>query len=225
MNALDNPIWTALTTRHAHLSEGDELAKRYLPTYTTLAGMQTDSQASFNSLLKATESGHRTVGICSAAAPDIPTFWRCAAQFAVSQMVCNELKECRNLEMHTLTDTDVPEMRDLVILTQPGPFAEKTIEFGTFLAIKEEGRIAAMAGQRMKLPGYHEVTAVCTHPDFQGRGYARSLVYAISKLIAESGDTPILHVRSDNVAAIKSYTSVGFETRREFVFSVLKPAG
>ena len=81
-----------------------------------------------------------------------------------------------------------------------------------------------MAGQRMKVPGYDEVSAVCTHPDHQGNGYARALVNEIAQRIVAGGNTPMLHVRSENLAGIKSYEAVGFETRRKFIFSVLKPA-
>ncbi len=223
MNPLDNPIWAALTTRHAQLSEGDDIARRYLPSFTTLAGMESETDAAFASMAKIVSKSQR-IGLCSDADNPFPATWLCSAKFPVAQMICHELKECKTFPMEVLSTDDVPEMKALVMLTQPGPFAERTIEFGTFLAIKQDGKIAAMAGQRMKVPGYDEVSAVCTHPDHQGKGYARALVHEISKRIVDGGNTPMLHVRSENLAAIKSYEYVGFKTRREFYFSVLKPA-
>lgn len=222
MNPLDNPIWSALTTRHAHLSEGDDIARRYLPTYTTLAGMEHETDAAFASLAKITLKG-QAIGICSQSDAPIPNSWACSGKFPVAQMVCEQIKDCKTFQLELLTDDDVPAMRELVLLTQPGPFSERTIRFGTFLAIKENGSIAAMAGQRMQVPGFDEVSAVCTHPDHQGKGYARALVYEISRRIIETGNTPMLHVRSENLAAIKSYEHVGFKIRRQFYFSVLKP--
>ncbi len=223
MDPLDNPIWTALTTRHADLSEGDHLARRYLPSYTTLAGMETETEAAFASLAKITTKTQR-LGLCSQSDTAIPSMFICSAKFLVSQMVCDKLKDCKTFPMEVLTESDIPEMKELVMQTQPGPFSDRTINFGTFLAIKENGKIVAMAGQRMKIPGYDEVSAVCTHPDHQGKGYARALVHEIAKRIVAGGNTPMLHVRSENPAGIKSYEAVGFKTRREFYFSVLKPA-
>lgn len=223
MNPLDNPIWTALTTRHADLAEGDDLAKRYLPTYTTLAGMESETESAFQSLARITLKTQR-LGLCSQSDTAIPSTFVCSAKFPVTQMVCHQLKDCKTFPMEVLTEADVPEMKALVMLTQPGPFSDRTIDFGTFLAIKENGKIVAMAGQRMKVPGYDEVSAVCTHPDHQGKGYARALVNEIAQRIVAGGNTPMLHVRSENLAGIKSYEAVGFETRREFIFSVLKPA-
>jgi predicted GNAT family acetyltransferase len=223
MDQLDNPIWTALTTRHTELAEGDDIAKRYLPAFTTLAGLKEETEAAFASLARITNKTQR-IGLCSLNDFSVPSMWICSAKFLVAQMICRELKECKSYPMETLTHADVPEMKELVMQTQPGPFSDRTIDFGTFLAIKENGKIVAMAGQRMKLPGYDEVSAVCTHPDHQGKGYARALVHEISKRIVAAGNTPILHVRSENPAGIKSYEAVGFKTRREFYFGVLKPA-
>jgi hypothetical protein len=110
MNPLDNPIWTALTTRHADLSEGDEIARRYLPSYTTLAGMAEETDAAFASLARITTRAQR-IGICSKSDFAIPSTWICSAKFPVSQMICAELKECKTFPMEILTDDDVPEMR------------------------------------------------------------------------------------------------------------------
>lgn len=192
-----------------------------MPSFTTLAGLKEESEAAYVSLAKIT-SKTQSVGLCSVEDFSIPSIWHCSAKFLVSQMICYKLADCRDYQMETLTKADVPEMKALVMQTQPGPFFDRTIEFGNFLGIKHDSKLVAMAGQRMKIPGYDEVSAVCTHPDYQGKGYARALVHAISRRIIEGGNIPFLHVRSENPAGIRSYESVGFKTRRELYFAVLR---
>jgi predicted GNAT family acetyltransferase len=110
----------------------------------------------------------------------------------------------------------------LAELTEPGPFRERTIELGAFYGIFEKGRLLAMAGQRMHLPDSVEVSAVCTHPDARGRGYARKLIATVMDEINERGKTPFLHSFADNYSAIRVYERLGFTQRRTFQLAVLK---
>jgi len=121
----------------------------------------------------------------------------------------------------TLGAGDVPEMMALTKLTNPGPFAARTRELGTFLGVKVDGRLVAMAGERMKPGGYTEITAVCVHPDHRGRGYAQVLLGAIARQIAARGEIPFLHVFSDNDSAIALYRRQGMEIRRRLHVTVL----
>ena len=118
---------------------------------------------------------------------------------------------------------DVVEMLALTALTEPGPFRQRTYELGGFVGIREEGRLAAMAGQRLALPGFTEVSAVCTHPGFRGRGYALALVAAVAGSIHARGETPILHTLSGNAGDIRIYRSVGFTRRRTLHLAVVLP--
>jgi predicted GNAT family acetyltransferase len=120
-----------------------------------------------------------------------------------------------------LTNVHVPQMLALTKLTNPGPFAERTIDFGHYEGIFEGDKLVAMAGQRMHAFNYAEVSAVCTHPDHTGRGYARLLLLHQLQRIKAASDIPFLHVRYDNERAIKVYESLGFETRTEVYFYVL----
>ncbi|MEI9852841.1 MAG: GNAT family N-acetyltransferase [Sphingomonas sp.] len=120
-----------------------------------------------------------------------------------------------------LGDADAPEMLALATLTEPGPFHAHTHSLGDFVGIRVGGRLAAMAGERMKLPGFTEVSAVCTHPDFRGRGYAGALMRVVIGGILARGETPILHSYATNRHAIALYESLGFRTRAELVFTVL----
>jgi predicted GNAT family acetyltransferase len=124
-------------------------------------------------------------------------------------------------DIRTLTDADAPEMLALARLTEPGPFLERTHTMGTFLGIRIDGRLAAMAGERMRFPGYTEVSGVCTHPDFRGRGLARRLSAAVLADIEARGDQAFLHAWKSNHAAIALYESLGFELRTEVNVSVV----
>jgi predicted GNAT family acetyltransferase len=124
-----------------------------------------------------------------------------------------------------LGDEDAPEMVALAHLTEPGPFLARTHAMGNFLGIRIGGRLAAMAGERMRLPGYTEVSSVCTHPDFRGRGLARRLSAAVAARIEARGDQPFLHAWKTNQPAISLYEGLGFTVRAEVNVAVLKRAG
>jgi predicted GNAT family acetyltransferase len=121
-----------------------------------------------------------------------------------------------------LTDEDAPEMLELATLTEPGPFLSRTHTMGTFLGIRIGGRLAAMAGERMRFPGYTEVSGVCTHPEFRGRGLARRLSAAVAASIEARGDQPFLHAWKTNHSAISLYEALGFKVRTEVNAVVLK---
>jgi hypothetical protein len=126
--------------------------------------------------------------------------------------------------MVELQPKDSAEMLALARLTKPGPFGTRTHELGSYLGIRSEGRLVAMAGERLKVPGYTEVSAVCTHPDHTGKGYARVLITELMQRIRERGETPMLHVRADNTRAIELYQRMGYRTRKQMHFAVLRRA-
>jgi predicted GNAT family acetyltransferase len=128
----------------------------------------------------------------------------------------------RGEEFRPLTTADVPAMVELADLTEPGPFRERTIELGPFFGIFQSGRLLAMAGERTHLPQFVEVSAVCTHPDVRGRGYARMLIATVMDEIRRRGKTPYLHSFADNYGAIRVYESLGFKLRRNLELAVLK---
>jgi predicted GNAT family acetyltransferase len=138
-------------------------------------------------------------------------------------MIATELRPVDStVHIRTLRARDVPAMLGLVELTHPGPFLSRTIEMGRYAGIFDAGRLVAMAGERMRLAGFTEVSGVCTHPDYQRRGYARALVSDIARGIVARSETPFLHVRANNPAAIATYERLGFITRREMVFTVVQ---
>ena len=132
------------------------------------------------------------------------------------------MKLTRGEEFRPLAASDVPEMVALADLTKPGPFRDRTMELGAFFGIFEAGRLVAMAGQRLHLPHHVEVSAVCTHPDARGRGYARLLIAKVMEEIRQRGKVPFLHSLAENEAAVRVYRSLGFRERRMFELAVLK---
>ena len=223
MDILNNPIWAALTTRQAQFAEGDDLARRYPVEVTALAALKHPTQEAFESLARAT-NGDVAALFCFDPV-SIPSGWKTIHTSNLVQMVCestNPASSKHASEVEELTAADTDEMVALTKLTNPGPFGKRTQELGLYLGIRQQGRLAAMAGERQRLPGYTEVSAVCTHPDFQGRGYARLLIAELMGKIFERGEIPFLHVREDNATAIRVYEKLGFKTRAIFPFFVLR---
>lgn len=125
-------------------------------------------------------------------------------------------------DMQVLGDADADNMLQLATLTEPGPFFARTHTMGRFIGVRIDGRLAAMAGERMRFPGHVEVSGVCTHPDFRGRGLARRLSAAVTADIQRRGEQPFLHAWATNAAAIALYESLGYETRATLNIAVLK---
>ena len=121
-----------------------------------------------------------------------------------------------------LSVADSAEMIELTTLTKPGPFSTRTHELGTYLGIRHAGKLVAMAGERLKVPGFTEVSAVCTYPKHTGHGYARILMSEVMRRIRGRGETPFLHVREDNVRAIALYGRLGFAVRVVAHLAVLR---
>ncbi|TWR29917.1 GNAT family N-acetyltransferase [Mucilaginibacter pallidiroseus] len=127
-----------------------------------------------------------------------------------------------NANVVNLTTEHISQMVALTKLTNPGPFAQRTIEFGHYCGVFDGDKLVAMAGQRLHAGNFTEVSAVCTHPDYLGRGYARAiLIHQVNRMLA-SGNTPYLHVREDNARAINVYEAIGFKIRRKVIFYVLQ---
>ena len=123
-----------------------------------------------------------------------------------------------------LGKSDAAEMVELATLTKPGPFGTRTHELGVYLGIRNQGKLVAMAGERLKVPGYTEVSAVCTHPEHTGKGYARILILEIMRGIRQRGEVPFLHVREDNTRAVRLYEALGYQTRKIVHYAVLRKA-
>jgi predicted GNAT family acetyltransferase len=220
---LDRPVWAALSTRHQPLSVGDALARRYAADINLFASARDDTAAALTALAELVQPGERIVIL---QVPDIvvpPGLQPVKAAKGVQMIATRSVRPVASAEhdIVELTDADAPDMLALATLTEPGPFLTRTHRMGTFRGIRIGGRLAAMAGERFRFPGYTEVSGVCTHPDFRGRGLARRLSAAVAARIEARGERPFLHAWSTNRPAISLYQSLGFEIRAEVDVKVL----
>lgn len=222
MHDLDRPVWASLATFHASLAEGDERARRYVRDVNLFASARDDApdaQAALASLVRPGEH----VYVLQVPAIQMPPGLRAAKSGRGLQMVAaRPVSAEHDDEIEPLTDVDAPEMLALALLTEPGPFLPRTNHMGRFLGIRRDGRLAAMAGERLRFPGHTEVSGVCTHPDFRGQGLARRLSAAVTAGIQQRGDRAFLHVWTINTPAITLYGGLGFEIRAEVDVAVLE---
>jgi predicted GNAT family acetyltransferase len=227
MHPLDNVIWQALTTRQAGFAESSGSARRFVPEGGPLAGFRDPSPESYDALAELLET-QGTIALFLDAPYQDRRGWNLVAKDPLLQMVWeNGDLSLRpgadgDAELVELNATHSTAMIELAELTKPGPFDRRTHELGTYLGIFRDGKLLAMAGERLKVPDYTEVSAVCTHPEHTGRGYARVLMMEVMRRIRERGETPFLHVRENNGRAIELYRRLGFSKRKVSHLAVLQ---
>ena len=215
---LDRPIWTALTTKQAHLGYGHALARRYHPDVAPFAALAFETPAAYQSLLQLLLP-HEQAAILHADEPIGPIDGLQMTRVGVIHQMIARHREAASTDDHEvirLGDADVKDMLDLVQRTKPGPFGTRTWEMGNYIGIRERGRLIAMGGERMRVEGHVEISAVCVDGDYRGHGLAGRLIKILRREIEQRGDTPFLHVFSDNTSAIGLYERLGFELRRTF---------
>jgi predicted GNAT family acetyltransferase len=219
---LDNPIWRALTTSQAHFAETLGMARRFPPDVTPLGAFSAPSPSAYESLARLLAKGE-TIVVLLLESEECPSGWEMVEAAPLLQMIHEDRSlRAAPCEMVKLTEADVPEMLALTALTKPGPFSQRTRELGLYLGIRREGRLVAMTGERLRVPGYAEVSAVCTHPDHSGQGHAGALITAIVERMYRRGEQPFLHVRLENTRAIEVYRRLGFTDRRVLQMAVLR---
>jgi ribosomal protein S18 acetylase RimI-like enzyme len=226
MHALDNVIWQALTTRQAQFAETLDGARRFFREVTLLAAFEEANERGYRSLAKLVNPGGTTAVFLDHAYKS-RTGWEFVAGAPLLQMVSENgtgsaAQGQNGIEIVELGLADSPAMMELTGLTKPGPFGTRTHELGDYVGVRENGKLVAMAGERLKVPGYTEVSAVCTHPEHTGKGYAAVLMMEIMRRIRKRGETPFLHVRQDNVRAVALYERLGFKARKLSHFAVLR---
>jgi len=219
---LDHPIWNALTSTQSSLAEGGARARRYPPAIAPFAAMADMSPPSFAALGELMSRSDQAV-LFTTEPVTAPAEFKLLLAATGEQMIGAPVETAiPSAEIVTLGTNDAPAMVALTKLTRPGPFTLRTHELGTFLGIKVDGQLVAMAGERMKPANYTEMTAVCVRPDYRGRGYAQMLLGAVSRQISARGEIPFLHVFSDNAGAIALYRRQGMEIRRRIFVTVLR---
>jgi ribosomal protein S18 acetylase RimI-like enzyme len=220
---LDNPAWNALNTGNKHLSNGNDNVKYFSKEVSPFVGLKEPTENNFQLLYNTLPSA----GFFNLISPKeivIPAPWKIARHIRVLQMVQDKplVAIATNDEIIDLGEHNVPEMLTLTQLTNPGPFATRTIDFGHYQGIFSNDKLVAMAGQRMNPYQYAEISAVCTHPDHLGKGYAKQLLLNQIHRIKTAESIPFLHVLSTNDRAIQVYETMGFETRTELSIYIME---
>jgi predicted GNAT family acetyltransferase len=223
---LDRVIWNAFTSRQAHLALRDGGALRVDPDFGLFVATVDHSPETLTALGRLVHAHPGEVGVVERFDPPAVPGTEVTRRAVLNQMVAETLAAPRpvDFEILPLADVDAPEMLALATLTAPGPFFSRTHQLGEFVGVKVDGRLVAMAGERLRPTGFTEVSAVCAHPDHRGKGYAAKLMLHVAHKIVARGETPFLHSYADNAGAIALYEALGFRFRCEQILTVLTPA-
>ena len=231
-HVLDNAAWHALLGPHAEVAEGGGGARRYRPDVSVFHAGRDDGSEAWADLRPLAIDG--VVVLFRGVPMTPPAGWQRLFGGEGHQMVLDGPPRAsaplpdtdpvtgQRVTTRALTDDDVDDMVALVARTEPGPFRPRTIELGGYVGIFHDDRLVAMAGRRLRPPGYVEVSAVCTHPDARRRGYASIVTADVATAIAAEGDTPILHVATTNHSARAVYEQLGFRIRRVVTFAAFR---
>jgi predicted GNAT family acetyltransferase len=221
---LDNPVWHALRGPHARFAFGTGRALHYAREVAPFSAVAEPGDAAYADLAVDLPRGD-VARLFRPEDEPLPKGWEQVQAYTLLQMVAEEpsAPPATGVPMANLNSHHVAEMMELADLCKPGPFAARTVELGSYIGIRDGERLVAMAGERMRAGGYVEISAICTHPDVRGRGYAEQLTRQLMHRIFKWDEKPFLHVRTDNTRAIALYRRLGFELRREIRVLWRKP--
>jgi len=222
INILDNPVWHALTGPHGVHALGRGKARHYPRDMAPFSAIAEPGDAAYADLAADLPAGTEARLFRPDVEP-LPDGWEETSSFPMLQMVASRAPTIADASIVALTPADAPAMLDLAAATQPGPFGRRTPLLGHYLGIRRDGRLVAMAGERLRLPGHVELSAICVHPEARGRGHAAALTGMLMQRAVDNGLVPFLHVRRENKAAVELYHRLGFETRRELVVLWRRP--
>jgi ribosomal protein S18 acetylase RimI-like enzyme len=220
-HALSNPVWHGLAGPHAHLGLGMGKVRRYRAEIAMFVAVEDPSDPDMPGLRELVGEG--TAGFITEGPVAVPQGIEIVRIADVQQMVAGEWNPVPvELAMQLLGEPDEAAMLELTELTRPGPFFRQTRLMGTYRGLFDSGRLVAMSGERMRTAAYTEISAVCTHPDHRGRGYAKQFVSQGGNEIVADGKTPFLHTYADNAVAIATYEKLGFRRSRMMQFTVIR---
>ena len=211
---LDRPGWNSLNGKHSDIALNGKISARYPTEYHAIAATPNGSEEAFHDLATIVKKGE-IIGLIAKRPDSGNPDWKILMESLVHQMVCEKQLPETDVEYVELSVKDIPEVLELVSITKPGPFAQRTVELGRYIGIRKDGELVAMAGERFKVEGYTEISAVCTLPEYRGKGYATALSSVLVNTIFEQGDIPFLHVSVKNTPAIRLYEGLGFTKRRD----------
>lgn len=220
---LDNPAWRALTTEQASLAErsADGAAVRFPRDVSPFSAMDARTPAAWESLRELTGAG-KAMLLMRAGEIEAPDGWERVFFEIGTQYVAVDPDPIPDLDVLQLGPDDVEEMTALTTLTEPGPFMARTRELGTYIGVRRDGQLVAMAGERFRGDTFTEISAVCVHPDARRQGLAAALTTVLAHQIREQGRTAMLHVRAGNEPADALYRRIGFEVRTPMTFAAFR---
>ncbi len=218
---LDRPVWNALNGGWSALARGDASALRLDQSYGPFGAAANSSVESRQALARLIPANGELWSVETE--ETLPPPGAAVVRTGVlHQMIATSIEPvAANFDIVTLTETEADEMRALAHLTQPGPFFARTHQLGEFVGIRRGGGLVAMAGERMKLAGFAEVSGVCTHPDYRGHGYAGVLMSVVAERMLAREETPFLHSYASNSNALALYEKLGFRLRTPITLTVL----
>lgn len=219
--SLDNPIWCALCTRHRNLATRAGHVARYPPEFAPFLGVaeaDSDVDEALHVLVKPSETV-LLVGIL----PKVPHGWQLETFQPLAQMIREApIPVVDGPPVIELSETHRSDVLALTALVYPHYFRPRTMEMGRYFGIYRAGRLAAMIGERLGTETHTEMSAICTHPDFLGRGYAQRLTAILTNDTLERALTPFLHVSRENARALQLYERLGYHLRRNIGFWALR---
>jgi predicted GNAT family acetyltransferase len=222
--SLERPIWSALTTHHAHLGYGNAIAHRYDADVAPFAAVASESREAFDALHGLMQADEQVALLSAQALPSFDAFENTELGKLVQMVAMRPIASKEDVQVERLTPADVKDMLALVDKTKPGPFGTRTIETGNYIGIRNNSQLVAMAGERMRLEGYVEISAVCVDDDWRGKGLAGKLMRLLQSDIEGRGSKAFLHVFAHNASAITLYERLGYEISNTFHLTRVKRA-
>jgi GNAT superfamily N-acetyltransferase len=221
MAPFDDIVWRALVGPHAQYATGTDEARRYAPGFSPIVGFADRERPNVDALSRFCASGEHFY--CDGWSGGTPAGWRIDVEDIMLKMIWDARIPAADEapEAIRLGSEHVAQVLELVALTRPGPFGPRMLELGEYFGCFDDGRLVAMAGERLCAGSLREISGVCTHPDFQGRGYAGRLMTKLIRREMQRGETPCLHVMRDNTTASRIYARMGFRVYRESAVRVI----
>lgn len=220
-HVFDNIVWNTLTGPHAQFAEGSGSARRYARGFSPIVGFEDPQCPDFENLSTFCDVGESFY--CEGWIGSPPANWTIDVDSLMVKMVYEGTRpyDSEPDSMVDLMPQHAQRAVDLAKLTNPGPFGLRTMELGDYFAYFDNDNLISMSGERFYAGNFREVSGVCTHPDYQGRGLARKLMNEVLRRQLDRGELPFLHVMSANSVARNLYEKIGFRVYHERAVRVI----